>query len=355
MVAQGKQVIIALDAMGGDNAPSIVLEGADKALTRYPHAKFLLFGDKNRISYHLDLLPNLKSNSTVIHTESFISADEKPSVALRKGTNSSMRLAINAVKEGQAAAVVSAGNTGALMAMSKLMLRTLPGIDRPAIASIFPNKIGRCILLDLGANVDCNSDNLVQFALMGDAFAKVVLGLKSPRVALLNVGAEETKGSEVVKLAAEDLRDGDYPINFCGYVEGDDIAEGAADVIVTDGFTGNVALKTAEGTAKMCVSYMKKSFKSSPLAMLGGLLAYRAIKKTFESIDPRMHNGAMFLGLNGISVKSHGGTDGLGFSNAISIAIQLAENNINKKISDELAVHQESFALAADKPVDYED
>jgi glycerol-3-phosphate acyltransferase PlsX len=342
-VAGVQGITIALDAMGGDYAPASVINGANEALSRYKGVRFILFGDETRIIPLLNTLPDLKECCTIHHTDHAIANHEKPSVALRKGKGSSMGLAIEAVKTGKASAIVSAGNTGALMAMSKLMLRTLPGIDRPAITSVFPTKTGRCVLLDLGANVDCNSDNLVQFAIMGDAFAKVILGIKSPRVALLNVGEEDTKGSEVVKAAAVDLREGDYPINFCGYVEGDGITEGAADVVVTDGFTGNVALKTAEGTAKICVSYMKEAFNSSLIAKLGGLLAKSALKKMFQKMDPRMHNGAMFLGLNGISVKSHGGTDALGFSNAIGVAIELASNNINAKIIEELSFYEDLF------------
>lgn len=334
-----KKITIALDVMGGDNAPSCVLHGANEALTRCNNnVTFLLYGNEKKISHILKNLPALKAVSQVFHTENIITSDEKPSLALRRGRDSSMRLAINAVKDGKADAIISAGNTGALMAMSKLVLRPIPGIDRPAIASIFPTQKGRCVLLDLGANVDCNSDNLVQFALMGDAFAKVLLNIASPKIGLLNVGSEDNKGSEIVKSAADELRNGGYAINFYGYVEGNDIALGTVDVVVTDGFTGNVALKTAEGTAKICVDTIKKAFRSSPLSMLGAMLAKGAIKKALKTLDPRMHNGAMFLGLNGISVKSHGGTDNIGFANAIFVTYELAIKDINKKIKDELSL-----------------
>ncbi len=324
--------------MGGDNAPHSVLHGANDVLAKYNNLSFLLYGNEKKILPILSGLPALQAASEVFHTDNTILSDEKPSLAMRR-RDSGMRLAINAVKEGKADAIVSAGNTGALMAISKLVLRPIPGIDRPAIASIFPTRKGRCVLLDLGANVDCNSENLVQFALMGDAFAKVLLNIASPKIGLLNVGSEDNKGSEIVKSAAEELRDGDYAINFYGYVEGDDIAEGTVDVVVTDGFTGNVVLKAAEGTARICVDTIKKSFRSSPLAMLGGLLAKNAIKKAFKSLDPRMHNGAMFLGLNGISVKSHGGTDAVGFANALCITYELATNDINKRIKEELSLN----------------
>jgi glycerol-3-phosphate acyltransferase PlsX len=332
------KITIALDVMGGDNAPGAVLHGANLYIASCPDVRFLLFGNEKKITPILNGFPRLSAVSEVFHTDNFISSDEKPSVALRRGRDSSMRLAIDAVKEERADAVVSAGNTGALMAMSKLVLRPIAGIDRPAIASIFPTRKGRCVLLDLGANVDCNSENLVQFALMGDAFAKVLLNIASPSIGLLNVGSEDNKGSEIVKSAAEELRDGSYSINFYGYVEGDDIAEGTVDIVVTDGFTGNVALKSAEGTAKLCVDTVKKSLRSSILAMIGGMLIKSAMKNAFKILDPRMHNGAMFLGLNGISVKSHGGTDSIGFANAIGVAYELAANNINKKIKDELSL-----------------
>lgn len=352
MAGKTQPMTIALDAMGGDHAPACVVDGANLALERYKNARFIFFGDEGKIAPLIAKYPKLLEASRIHHTIHFIDNHEKPSIAMRKGKGSSMRLAIDAVKDQQAHALVSAGNTGALMAMSKLRLRTLPGVDRPAIASVFPTQKGRCVLLDLGANVDCNADNLVQFAIMGDAFAKVLLGLKSPKVALLNVGGEENKGSEIVKSAAEDLREGDYPLNFTGYVEGDGIAAGDADVVVTDGFTGNVALKTAEGTAKICMSYIKKAFKSSPLGWLGGMLAYGAIKKMFKQMDPRLHNGAMFLGLNGISVKSHGGMDGIGYSNAIAVAIELASSKINERIIEELSFYEGMFENNGDEDDD---
>lgn len=351
MKNSAKKITIALDVMGGDNAPHSVLSGANNVLARCSNLHFLLYGNEKKILPLLEELPALKAVSKVFHTDNAISSDEKPSIALRRGRDSSMRLAINAVHDGKADAIVSAGNTGALMAMSKLVLRPMDGIDRPAIASVFPTRKGRCVLLDLGANVDCNSENLVQFALMGDAFAKVLLNIASPKIGLLNVGSEDNKGSEIVKSAAEELRDGDYAINFYGYVEGNDIAEGTVDVVVTDGFTGNVALKTAEGTAKICVDTIKKSFRSSPLAMLGGLLAKSAIKRAFQYLDPRLHNGAMFLGLNGISVKSHGGTDAVGFANALYITYELAVNDINKKIKEELSLSGDANYISDEEEV----
>lgn len=344
MLDSNNKITIALDAMGGDHAPKSVLFGADLFIKKHKkNIHFLIYGNESKITSILDSLPKLKEVSTVIHTDSVVHSDEKPSIALRKGKHSSMRLAIDAVRDTKAQACVSSGNTGALMAMSKLSLRPLPCIDRPAITSVFPTRKGKCVLLDLGANIDCNADNLVQFAVMGNAFAKVILGLKSPKVGLLNVGSEDTKGSEVVRAAAEEIREGGYPINFYGYIEGDDIAKGTVDVVVTDGFTGNIALKTAEGVGKICGDYIKQAFRSGPFAFLGGLLAFYALRKVKRKMDPRMYNGAMFLGLNGISVKSHGGTDEEGFCNAINVAYELAKNKINEKISKEISEYDETL------------
>jgi glycerol-3-phosphate acyltransferase PlsX len=249
-----------------------------------------------------------------------------------------MRLAIDAVHGGEADCVVSAGNTGALMAMAKFVLKTLPGINRPAIASFFPTLRGESVMLDLGANVQCDAENLVDFAVMGNAFARSVLGLREPTYALLNVGSEEIKGHESLQEASAVLRASNLPGKFLGYVEGDDIGKGTADVIVTDGFTGNVALKTAEGTAKLINEYLRHTFRSSLLAGLGYMLARPAMKKLRERVDPRGYNGAMFLGLNGIAVKSHGGTDALGFANAIGVAVDMHRHGIIEKIRSDLAL-----------------
>lgn len=330
-------MVIALDAMGGDKTPGAIVSGASIIAKKEHNILFKFYGDKNLIEPILKQHPSIQSISDIIHTTNYIRSDEKPSAALRRGKDSSMRLAIESLKEGQADAVISAGNTGALMAMSKLIIRTLPGIDRPAIASLFPNRKNKSVILDLGANIDCNSDNLVQFALMGDAFAKALLNIESPKIGLLNVGIEDNKGSETVKSAAQELRESGYKINFYGFIEGNDIAAGTVDVVVTDGFTGNIALKTAEGTAKLCSDYIKMALSSSILAKIGGLLAYASLKKTFSRLDPRLHNGAMFLGLNGIIVKSHGGSDEIAFSQAIKMTIELIKNDINKKICSEIS------------------
>ncbi len=330
-----RKLTIALDVMGGDKAPHSVLEGAELALSECHNLHFILYGESNAITANLDKLPKLKNASTVVHTESVISADDKPSVALRKGKESSMWLAINAAKEKLADAVVSAGNTGALMAIAKLLLRTLPDIDRPAIAGLMPSKSGKFVMLDLGANAECDSNNLLQFAIMGDAFAKAVLNVELPRIGLLNIGSEDVKGNDTVKNTATLLKEVDH-LNFIGYVEGTDIVNEVADVIVADGFTGNIALKTAEGTADLCRAFMSNAFKSSWLSKLGYLMARSALKNTFKRLDHRFYNGAMFVGLGGIVVKSHGSSDPIGSANAIKVAYQLAFSGVNQRIIDEL-------------------
>src|ERR1051325_4547951 len=323
--------------MGGDQAPRMVLRGADKSLKRYPQANFLLFGDETKITPLLVKMPRLAARAQIEHTSEFITNDAKPSVALRTGRRSSMRMAIDAVADGRADGIVSAGNTGALMAIAKFVLKTLPGIDRPAIATLFPTRRGESVMLDLGANIECDAENLVQFALMGDVFARTALGLVQPTVGLLNVGEEELKGNDAVRAAAAKLRGGMTPIRFHGFVEGDDIAAGTVDVVVTDGFTGNVALKTAEGIAKLFSESLRASFRYSPLARIGYVFARGALKKLAARLDTRRYNGAMFLGLGGIAVKSHGSTDAFGFANAISVAIALKVNGFLEKIRDELA------------------
>jgi phosphate acyltransferase len=328
---------IALDAMGGDRAPEMVVKGANIARQRFPNVRFLFFGDEGKIKPLLDRHSALGKIATIVHTDKMIAGDDKPSVALRAGRGSSMRLAINAVHSGNAAGIVSAGNTGALMAMAKFVLKTLPGIDRPAIASFFPTLRGESVMLDLGANLSCDADNLVQFAIMGNVFARTVLGILRPSVGLLNVGSEEAKGHEAVREAYAILREIALPGDFRGFVEGDDIARGTVDVIVTDGFTGNVALKTLEGTAKLYAEFLKRSFKSSLVARLGYLLARPALNALRVRTDPRRYNGAIFLGLNGVAVKSHGGTDALGFANAISVAVDMVTQDSLEKIREDFA------------------
>jgi glycerol-3-phosphate acyltransferase PlsX len=330
-------ITIALDAMGGDRAPGMVIRGADLALERHPDTRFLIFGAESQIAPLLAQMPRVAKVATLHHTSEAVADDDKPSQALRAGRGTSMRLAIEAVADGRADGVVSAGNTGALMAIAKFVLKTLPGIDRPAIATFFPTLRGETVMLDLGANIECDAENLVQFALMGDAFARSVLGLTQPTVGLLNVGSEDLKGNDAVRTASVQLRSGLIPVRFYGFVEGDDIGAGTVDVIVTDGFTGNVALKTAEGTAKLFAEALRTSFRYSPMARVGYLFARNAMKKFAARFDPRRYNGAMFLGLGGIAVKSHGSTDAFGFANAIGVAIDMKVNGFLEKIRSDLA------------------
>lgn len=324
--------------MGGDAAPEMVLRGANLAQQRFPDVRFLLFGREGEVAPLLEKYKKLQAVAELIHTDDVVSSEERPSVALRSGRNSSMRLAINSVHDGRAQGVVSAGNTGALMAMAKFVLKTLPGIDRPAIASFFPTLKGESVMLDLGANVHCDTNNLVDFAIMGSVFSHLVLGRIEPTIGLLNVGSEDKKGHDALWDAAAVLRGAEsLPGRFHGFVEGDDIANGTVDVIVTDGFTGNVALKTAEGTAKLVSEYLRQSFRSSPLASIGYLLAKGAMNKLRKRLDPRRYNGAIFLGLNGVTVKSHGGTDALGFANAIGLAVDLARGDFVKRLQVDFA------------------
>jgi glycerol-3-phosphate acyltransferase PlsX len=324
--------------MGGDKAPDMVVRGADIALERSPELKFILVGDEARIRPLIASTRRLKTRAPeVVHTDKVVAAEDKASVALRQGKGTSMRVAIDLVGKGKAHCVVSAGNTGALMAMAKLVLRPMPGIDRPAIAGFFPTRRGESAMLDLGANVVCDANNLVQFAIMGQIFVRTVLGLERPTIGILNVGSEEQKGHESVREAAAILRSmTDMPFEFHGFVEGDDIPAGTVDVVVTDGFSGNIALKTAEGTSRLIGQFLRDAFRNSLLSKLGYLFARGAVGQLRQRMDPRRYNGAMFLGLNGIAVKSHGGTDAIGFANAIGVAADMKRYGFLEKVREEL-------------------
>ena len=330
-------VTLSLDAMGGDRAPEIVVKGVALAHVRYPHTRFLLFGDETRLKALLAADDIAGKCCTVIHTPDTVSPEAKPSQALRAGKQTSMWKAIEAVKNGDASGVVSAGNTGALMAMSKLIMRPLPGIDRPAIISIFPTRTGETAMLDLGANVQCDARNLVEFAIMGECFARAMLGIERPTVGLLNIGTEDLKGTDTLREAAALLRSAHLDMEFHGFVEGDDITKGTVDVVVTDGFTGNVALKTAEGTAKLYTEFLRNAVRSSWLAQFGMLFAKPVIAQVMARTDPRRYNGALFLGVNGVVVKSHGGTDAVGFANAIGVAVDMVARDLNSQIAEQLA------------------
>lgn len=328
---------IALDGMGGDHGPETTIGGAELACIRHPQVRFLIFGDEAVMRPVLEKFPRVAAVSEIIHTDVAISMDELPSQALRRGRKtSSMWQAIDAVKAGRAQVAVSAGNTGALMAMSKVILKTMPNVERPALAALWPTMRGECVVLDLGATIGPGAIQLVQFAVMGEAFARIIFGLERPTVGLLNIGQEEVKGTEQVKEAAQILRTADLNVDFYGFVEGDDIAKGTTDVVVTDGYTGNIALKTAEGTVRLIVEFLRGALNSSLMSRLGYLLAQGAFKALSKKLDPRSSNGAVFLGLNGLVVKSHGGTDNEGFAYAIDVAVDVAAAGLVQKIMADL-------------------
>ncbi|TFU03083.1 phosphate acyltransferase PlsX [Polymorphobacter arshaanensis] len=328
--------VIALDVMGGDTGLSLVIAAAEIARERYPKLRFRLYGPEAAIRAALAKAPRIAADSVIVHTDQQVLGTDKPSQVIRRGRDTSMGLAISAVKAGEADATVSAGNTGALMAMAKLTLRTMEGIDRPALAALLPTSKADMIMLDLGANTECDAENLVQFAVMGAAFARTVLALPKPRVALLNIGVEELKGTDELKDAAALLRGVELPMSFEGFVEGDGIGKGDIDVVVTDGFSGNIALKSIEGTARLVTGLLADAFRTSWLTKLGYLFSRGALRALRGHIDPDTHNGAVFLGLNGLVVKSHGSASARGFANAIGVAHDLIVGDIARRISDDL-------------------
>ncbi|MBX9976963.1 MAG: phosphate acyltransferase PlsX [Alphaproteobacteria bacterium] len=329
-------VVIALDAMGGDHAPQIVLAGAELVLSekRFTHThntqiNFLLFGDDQLLTRLIKEFPLLKSHAQICHAEQAVTSTTKPSLALRQAAASGMGLAIKAVADGRASAVVSAGNTGAYMALSKMFLKTLDGVDRPAIAKIMPTRRGKSIVLDLGANAECNVSNLVQFGVMGSVLAEHS-GLyekgQKPTIGLLNIGSESSKGLPHLQETASIL---EKYVNFYGFVEGNDITAGTTDVVVTDGFSGNVALKAIEGTAHLIKHFLKEALARYLSGKIGYLIAQKSFAALAKRMDPRLYNGAILLGLRGIAVKSHGGTDAVGYAEAIKVALDLASNHHN--------------------------
>jgi glycerol-3-phosphate acyltransferase PlsX len=326
--------------MGGDHGPSVVVPSLGRATQRLGDRKvrFLLHGDQQRLEQGLKHVSEVADLCEIRHTDHVIAMDEKPAIALRRGKGSSMWNAIEAVKSGEAQAAVSAGNTGGLMAMSKLLLRmAAPGLDRPAIVASWPTLRGVTAVLDVGANVSSDAAQLVEFAIMGEAFHQAVHGSAKPSIGLLNVGAEDVKGHEEVREAQRLIREGGFDFEYHGFVEGDDIAKGTVDVVVTDGFTGNIALKTAEGTARFISNLMKDALTANPIARLGALLAIGPLKAMRARIDPSAVNGGPLLGLNGIVVKSHGGADAKGFANAIKVAADLAASDYAQRTAKNLA------------------
>ncbi|WP_017667580.1 phosphate acyltransferase PlsX [Sandarakinorhabdus sp. AAP62] len=329
--------VIALDVMSGDAGAAEAIAAADIAAERYPRLSFLLFGRQDVIAAELARWPRLASRSQTIHCEDVVAMSDKPSQVLRRARTTSMGMAIDAVKQGQANVALSAGNTGALMAMSLFALRTMPGIDRPALAAVLPTLKSESVMLDLGANTECDARNLVQFAVMGAAFARTVLGLERPKLALLNIGEEELKGTDEIRAAATVLKGARLPMQFLGFVEGDKIGSGDVDVVVTDGFSGNIALKTAEGTSRLVTGLLGNAFRASIWGKLGYFIARGALQSLRAHLDPNAHNGAVFLGLNGLVVKSHGSANARGLANAIGVAHDLVIGDVSRRIRDDLA------------------
>ena len=341
-------VRIAIDAMGGDHGPSVVVPGAALALRERPRTRFLLVGDEAQIAPLLAREPALAAASEVVHTTVAVRMDDKPSQALRSGRRtSSMWMAIDAVKTGRADCVVSAGNTGALMAMSKICLRTMAHVDRPAIAAMWPTVKGVSIVLDVGASIGADAQHLVDLGIMGAAMARIVRGIERPSVGLLNVGVEEIKGLEEIKAAGRILRELALPsLDYRGFVEGDDLGRGTVDVVVTEGFTGNIALKTAEGTAVQIGRYLREVMSADLMSRIGYWFARGAFAALREKVDPRGVNGGVFLGLDGVVIKSHGGTDAVGYARAIGVGHEMVSHDLLARIRDQLALSQDSQSAA---------
>lgn len=342
-------VRIALDAMGGDHGPATVIPGAAITLERHPEIRFLMFGDEAQCRPLLDAHPKLAAVTELRHTDVAIAMDEKPSQALRRGRkSSSMWCAIQAVKDHEADVAVSAGNTGALMAMATFCLRTMAGINRPAIAAIWPTLRGESIVLDVGATIGADARHLINMSLMGSAMARILFDIDRPSVGLLNVGTEEVKGIEEIKLAGRILRETPIAtLDYHGFVEGNDIGQGKVDVVVTEGFSGNIALKTAEGTAKQIASYLRDAMGSSLMSKIGYLFARSAFAILKDRLDPRKVNGGVFLGLDGVVIKSHGGTDGTGFAAAIDLGYDMVKYGLLEKIGEALKVESEAEGALA--------
>jgi glycerol-3-phosphate acyltransferase PlsX len=323
--------------MGGDFGPSVVIPAAALSLIRHPDTHYIFFGREAEIREHITADSPLDAVSKIVHTDVSVAMDEKPSQALRHGRwKSSMWLALDAVKKGEAQAMVSAGNTGALMAMAKFCLRTLPGIDRPAIAALWPTLQSESVVLDVGANVGADARALVDCAGMGAALARALFQVEKPSVGLLNIGAEEAKGLEEIKAAAAALKNPSLPIEYKGFIEGTDLGKGIVDVVVTEGFSGNIALKTAEGTAKQIGAYLRAAMNRSVMARLGALLAQGAFQALRAKMDTRKMNGGMFLGLNGLVIKSHGGADAVGFASAIDLGYDMAASGLVESIQRDI-------------------
>lgn len=338
-----ENVTVAIDAMGGDHGPAVTVPAALKCLARDPALDIVLVGLGESIeaqlrAHHVKSHPRLR----IVHATEVVGMDESPAFAMRNKKDSSMRVAINLVKAAEAGACISAGNTGALMATARFVLKMLPGIERPAIASELPTIKGRTVMLDLGANVDCTPEHLLQFGIMGAILVSALDGCDAPSVGLLNIGEEEIKGNEIVKQAADLLRQSG--LNFYGNIEGDDIYKGTTDVVVCDGFVGNVALKTSEGLAKMVSTMLREEFNRNWLTKLAGLIALPVLQAFKKRVDPRRYNGATLLGLRGVVMKSHGGADRFSFENAIERAVREVRNHVQQRIAEKMTHSQKDAA-----------
>lgn len=344
-------VTISVDAMGGDSGPSVVIPGAALALERFPDLRFMIYGDEGQVRPILKKHPALMARSKLIHTDVAVRMDDKPSEALRHGRRvSSMWRSLDAVRDGDARFIISAGNTGALMAMARFNLKMMPGLTRPAIAAIWPTMKGESIVLDVGATIGADAEQLVDFAFMGEGMARALFGIERPSVGLLNIGVEEVKGIEEVKRAHQILRDSKVPMDYYGFVEGNDLGQGTVDVVVAEGFSGNIALKTAEGTAKQIAEYLRSAMSRTILAKIGYLLARSAFATLKEKMDPKKVNGGVFLGLNGIVIKSHGGTDAEGIAAGIALGYEMMSNNLLQKIAGDLELHRGTLKANDDQP-----
>ncbi len=341
-------LVLSIDGMGGDHAPDIVVEGVAHAARGRQDIRYLIHGDAARLTALLDQHPEAKAVSQIVPAEKAIGMEVKASQALRQGRGSSMWGAIADVEEGRAHAVVSAGNTGALMAISMIRLRMMQGVARPALAARWPAASGGyVVILDVGANVEADAEQLVEFAIMGEAFQRAVSGKERPTVGLLNVGAEDQKGHEEIRAAARQIRESGVDMDFRGFVEGDDISKGSVDVVVTDGFTGNIALKTGEGTARLVGQLLREALHSGPFAQIGAIIAYPALRKLRARMDPGAFNGALFLGLNGLVVKSHGSATGRGYAAAIGVAEKLARSHYREEIERNLSRLRQAATASA--------
>jgi len=338
-------LIISVDAMGGDNAPDIVIHGIEyflKHTGKGRHARFVIHGDEAQLTPLLAKTPKTRERSEIHHTESVIAMDAKPATAMRRGKGTSMWNAIESVKKGEAKVAISAGNTGALMAMSKLLLRMKKGVQRPAIAARWPHQEGFGVVLDVGANLECDANQLREFAVLGEAYYRALYKKKKPSIGLLNVGTESLKGNAIIQAAHDSLSCSELGLNYIGFVEGNDISMGDVDVIVTDGFTGNIALKTAEGTAQLLGKFIKGALNDNIFSKIASIVNLPALRRMKKRMDPRLGNGGLFLGLNGIVIKSHGGTDAVGYASALNVAIEMADSNFLDEIERTLdALHDE--------------